>query len=134
MLLGSVLGLERPNLKGILGVGFWILGVSIVVYGGLRAQDDSLIGNLVILLAALCVGIYTVFSMPMLERHSPLAVATYPTLFGGPVVLLLVSPYFTVCELGGTWASALGRRWATQPYSPPPSPSPAGRGGSAVRG
>ena len=27
MLLGSVLRLERPNLKGILGVGFCILGV-----------------------------------------------------------------------------------------------------------
>ncbi len=109
MLLGSVLGLEQPNLRGIFGVGLSILGVGIVVYGGLGAHDDSLIGNLVILLAALCVGVYTVFSMSMLERHSPLAVATYPTLFGGPVVLLLASPYFAVVEWGnvgfGPWAA-----------------------------
>jgi len=47
----------------------------------------------------------------MLERHSPLAVATYPTLFAGPVILLLSIPYLTSVEWGsvglGPWA-ALG--------------------------
>jgi drug/metabolite transporter (DMT)-like permease len=109
MLLGFVLGLERPNLKGAVGVGLCILGVGIVFYGGLDSKDDSLVGNLVILLAALCVGAYTVFSMPMLERHSSLAVATYPTLFGGPVILLLSIPYLTSVEWGsvglGPWAA-----------------------------
>src|SRR5919202_1778228 len=52
MLLGFALGLERPRLKGVLGVGLSILGVGIVVYGGLGTGDDSLLGNLVILLAA----------------------------------------------------------------------------------
>jgi drug/metabolite transporter (DMT)-like permease len=56
-----------------------------------------------------CGGLYTVFSMSMLDCHSPLAVATYPTLFGGPVVLLLASPYFTVVDWGnvgfGPWAA-----------------------------
>lgn len=109
MLLGFVLGLERPNWKGVLGVGLCILGVGIVFYEGLSSKDDSLVGNLVILLAALCVGAYTVFSMPMLERHSSLAVATYPTLFGGPVILLLSIPYLTSVEWGsvglGPWAA-----------------------------
>jgi drug/metabolite transporter (DMT)-like permease len=109
MLLGFVLGLERPNLKAAVGVGLCILGVGIVFYGGLDSKDDSLVGNLVILLAALCVGAYTVFSMPMLERHSSLAVATYPTLFGGPVILLLSIPYLTSVEWGsvglGPWAA-----------------------------
>ena len=51
------------------------------------------------------------FSMSVLERHSPLAVATYPTLFVGPVILLLSIPYLTSVEWGsvglGPWA-ALG--------------------------
>ena len=109
MLLGFVLGLERPTRKGILGVGLCILGVGTVFWGGLGTGDDSLVGNLVILLAAGCVGAYTVFSMSMLERHSPLAVATYPTLFGGPLVLLLSFPYLAGVEWGsvglGPWAA-----------------------------
>jgi drug/metabolite transporter (DMT)-like permease len=113
MLLGFVLGLERPNLKGVVGVGLCILGVGIVFYGGLGSKDDSLVGNLVILLAALCVGAYTVFSMPMLERHSSLAVATYPTLFGGPVILLLSIPYLTSVE----WGSVGLAPWAAIGYS-----------------
>src|SRR5215210_630962 len=113
MLLGFVIGLERPGWKGVLGVGLCILGVGIVFYGGLGSEDDSLVGDLVILLAAVCVRAYTVFSMPMLERHSPLAVATYPTLFGGPVVLLLSLPYLPGVE----WGSMGAGPWVALVYS-----------------
>ena len=113
MILGFVLGLERPGWKGVLGVGLCILGVGIVFYGGLGSEDDSLVGNLVILLAAVSVGAYTVFSMPVLERHSSLAVATYPTLFGGPVVLLLSLPYLGSVE----WGSMGAGPWAALGYS-----------------
>jgi drug/metabolite transporter (DMT)-like permease len=109
MLLGFILGFERPSLKGVIGVGLCILGVGIVFYGGLGSPDDSLVGDLVILLAAVCVGTYTVFSMPVLERHSPLSVATYPTLFAGPVILLLSVPQLTGVEWGsiglGPWTA-----------------------------
>ncbi len=109
MLLGFVLGLERPGWRGVIGVGLCILGVGIVFYGGLSSEEDSLLGDLVILLAAVCVGAYTVLSMPMLERHSPLAVATYPTLFGGPAILLLSLPYLGDVEWGslgvGPWVA-----------------------------
>ena len=112
MLLGSALGLERPTWKGIMGVGLSISGVGLVVWGSFGSGDDSLAGDLLILLAAVCVGAYTVFSMRVLERHSPLAVATYPTLFGAPVVLLLSSPY-----LVGLNPSAGGGAWAAIGYS-----------------
>jgi drug/metabolite transporter (DMT)-like permease len=109
MVLGFLLGLERPSWRGVVGVGLCILGVGIVFYGGLSSVEDSLVGDLVILLAAVCVGAYTVFSMPVLERHSPLAVATYPTLFGGPAILILSLPYLGDVEWGslglGPWAA-----------------------------
>jgi drug/metabolite transporter (DMT)-like permease len=41
MLLGFVLGLERPSSRGIVGVGLCILGVGIVFYGGLGSPEDS---------------------------------------------------------------------------------------------
>lgn len=109
MILGYVLGQERPARRGILGVILSILGVGIVFYEGLGAGTSSTFGNLWVLLAAVCVGSYSVFSVPLLERHTPLAVATYPILFGGPFVLLLSSPQLADLDWGvvgvGTWAA-----------------------------
>ena len=45
LLLGSILGLERPTPRGILGVGLSILGVGIVFYEGLGAEGASLGGG-----------------------------------------------------------------------------------------
>jgi hypothetical protein len=124
MLLGSVLGHERPTGRGVVGVALSIVGVEVVFYEGLGAGSTSLIGNLWVLLAAVSVGVYTVLSVPLLERHTPLTVATYPILFGGPFVLLLSSPQLLNLGWGsvgvGVWAavgdaaevggSPLGRR------------------------
>jgi drug/metabolite transporter (DMT)-like permease len=114
MLLGFVLGLEHPTWRGILGLGLSILGVGIVFYGGSSGSgDDSLAGNLLVLLAAVGIGAYTVFSMPVLGRYSPLSVATYPMLFGAPVVLLASLPFFA----GVDWGSVSPGAWATVGYS-----------------
>ncbi len=113
MLLSSALGLERPSWWGVLGVALSILGVGIVVRGGLGDEGTSLAGDLLVLLAAVCVGAYTVFSMPLLGRHSPLAVAGYPTLFGAPVVMLLSLPGLP----GVHWGSVGVGAWAAVGYS-----------------
>jgi drug/metabolite transporter (DMT)-like permease len=111
LLLGAVLGLERPTRRGILGLALSVVGVSVVVFEGLGAAEDSLTGDLLVLLAAVCVGAYTVLSMPLLGRYTPLAVATYPIMFGAPFLLVLSSPYFLNLEWGnvglGPW-SAVG--------------------------
>ncbi len=113
MLLGSVLGLERPTGRGVVGVALSITGVGVVFYEGLGEGGTSLIGNLWVLLAAVCVGVYAVLSVPLLGRHTPLAVATYPILFGGPFVLLLSSP--ELLDLG--WGRVSMGVWAAVGYS-----------------
>jgi drug/metabolite transporter (DMT)-like permease len=110
LLVGLALGLERPTWRGVLGVGLSILGVGVVFWEGLTgAGGRSLVGDVLVLLAAVGVGSYTVLSMPVLERHSPLAVATYPILFGGPLVLVLSIPFFVGLEWEGvgtgTWVA-----------------------------
>jgi drug/metabolite transporter (DMT)-like permease len=65
-------------------VGLSILGVGVIFYEGLRLEGASLIGDLLVLLAAMGFGAYTVLSMRVLGRYSSLAVATYPILFGAP--------------------------------------------------
>ena len=83
MLLGFALGLERLRLSGILGIGLSLVGVGFIVYGGLEFAGTSLAGDVLILAAAVFWGSYTVLSLSLLERHSPVALAAYAMTFGG---------------------------------------------------
>src|SRR5215213_5689162 len=61
ILLGLALGLERPTLWGIVGVALAFLGVGVVVYGGLGGgAGSSLEGDLLVVIATICWGSYTV--------------------------------------------------------------------------
>ncbi len=113
LLLGFLQGLERPTIKGIVGVMLSIAGIGAVFYDGLGEQGGGLLGDLLILIAAVCVGGYTVLSMPVLERYSPLAVATYPVLFAIPAVVLFASPFFVGLE----WSTVDAGAWAAVAYS-----------------
>jgi drug/metabolite transporter (DMT)-like permease len=113
LLFGFVLGLERPTWRGISGVGLSILGVGVIFYEGLGLDGTSMIGDLLVLLAAMGFGAYTVLSMRVLGRYSPLAVATYPILFGAPLVLLVSVPFFTRLKWEGVGMEA----WAAVGFS-----------------
>ena len=67
-------------------------GVGVVVFEGLGAEGESLLGDLAVLGAAGGVGACSVASMPLLERHSPLTVATYPIVFSVPLLVVLSLP------------------------------------------
>jgi drug/metabolite transporter (DMT)-like permease len=112
ILLGLALGLERPTPWGILGVCLAFLGVAIVVYGGLTGSAN-LLGNLLVVVATVCWGSYAVLSLPLLQRYSPLVVASYTMLFGGLGALPLALPGFF--DVG--WAAASGRAWEALAYS-----------------
>ena len=113
MILGSVLGLERPTLRGILGVGIAFLGIIVVVYGGLGGSGSSLKGNLLVLGATVCWGAYTVLSLPLLEKYSPLVVAAYTMFFGGLTAL----PFAFASLLSGDWDAMSVGVWAAVAYS-----------------
>ena len=113
MILGSVLGLERPTLMGILGVGLAFGGIGVVVYGGLGGSGSSLGGNLLILGATVCWGAYTVVSLPLLKRYPPLAVAAYTMFFGGLATLPFAFPSIS----GLDWDAMNAEVWAAVVYS-----------------
>ena len=111
MLLGLALGLERPRLRGVLGILLAIFGVGIIVYGGLGGggfQGDVLVAG-----AALCWGSYTALSIFLLRDYSPLAVAGYTMLFAGMAVLPLASLGLIRADWGAVSAGA----WAAAAYS-----------------
>ena len=113
MLLGSVLGLERPTVRDVFGVGIAFLGIVVVVYGGLGGSGSSLKGNLLVLGATVCWGSYTVLSLPLLEKYSPLVVAAYTMLFGGLAAL----PFAFPSLLSVDWDAMSVGVWATVAYS-----------------
>jgi drug/metabolite transporter (DMT)-like permease len=110
MLLGFVLGLERPRLTGVLGIGLSLIGVGFIVYGGLDFAGTSLVGDALILAAAVFWGSYTVLSLSLLRRYTPLALAAYALTLGGLAAFplaALVPGGFDVGPLDGlTWGAA----------------------------
>jgi drug/metabolite transporter (DMT)-like permease len=113
MFLGFVLGLERPRLRGIFGVGIALLGVGMIVYRGLGIGGTSLAGDLLVMGAAACWGSYAMLSLPLLRRYSPLAVAGYTMLFGGLAVLPLAVPDLLRMD----WGAVGPGGWGAVAYS-----------------
>jgi len=113
MILGSILGLERPTRKGIFGVALAIAGVGVIVYGGLGASGTSLTGDLLVVGATVCWSAYAVFSLPLLKRIQPLTVAAYTMLFGGLAAAILAIPFFGRVE----WTDVGGGAWISVFYS-----------------
>jgi drug/metabolite transporter (DMT)-like permease len=113
MLLGFALGLERPRLAGILGVGLSLLGVGFIVYGGLEFAGTSLVGDALILVAAVFWGSYTVLSLSLLERYSPIALAAYAMTLGG----LAAFPLAALDPGGFDIGSLDGLTWGATAYS-----------------
>jgi drug/metabolite transporter (DMT)-like permease len=110
MLLGFALGWERPRASGVLGIGLCLAGVGAIVYGGLEFAGTSLVGDALILAAAVCWGSYTVLTISFLRRYSPLAVAAYAMTLGGlaafPLAALVPSGVDLTALDGLTWTAA----------------------------
>ena len=113
MLLGFALGWERPRASGVLGIGLCLAGVGAIVYGGLEFAGTSLIGDALILAAAVCWGSYTVLTLSFLQRYSALAVAAYAMTLGG----LAAFPLAALDPRGFDPANLDGLTWAAAAYS-----------------
>jgi drug/metabolite transporter (DMT)-like permease len=113
ILLGLALGLERPTIWGVVGVGLAFLGVGVVVYGGLGGGDTSLEGDLLVVVATICWGSYAVLSLPLLRTYPPLVVAAYTMLFGGLTALPPALPGL----LGTDWGEVDVGAWGAVAYS-----------------
>ncbi|WP_119066576.1 DMT family transporter [Rubrobacter indicoceani] len=112
MLLGFFLKLERPRLTGIVGIALCLFGVVAVQYGGLELAGTSLTGDFLILLAAIFWGSYTVLSIPLLRRYSPLAVAAYSIFLGGLIVVPI-----SLVDLDVNYVDLTGLIWFAALYS-----------------
>jgi drug/metabolite transporter (DMT)-like permease len=120
LLLGAMLGLERPTAGGVLGVALAVGGVALVVGGGLGSGGASVGGDLLVCLSAFSWGAYAVLSMPVLRRLDPLVVGGWTMLLGGGAVLplaLIGFPGLSEPLSSVDWGAVGIRSWAAVLYS-----------------
>jgi drug/metabolite transporter (DMT)-like permease len=113
MLLAFALGWERPRISGVLGIALCLAGVGAIVFGSLDFAGTSLVGDALILVAAVSWGSYTVLTLSFLRRYSALAVAAYAMTFGG----LAAFPLEALDPASLDLAALDGLTWGAAAYS-----------------
>lgn len=93
-LLNRILGRERLDRRGWLGIAFAFLGIVLIVEsgGGFELGSATLVGDLLILGATLCWSLYSVLSAPLLRVYSPLRVTALSMAFGTIPLLFVGAP------------------------------------------
>ena len=115
VLLNRVLGRERFPQRGWLGIGLSFFGITLVIIsGGNFALDaQTLLGDGLVLCATFCWALYSVLSVPLLKRYSPLSFTALSTIFGAIPLFIIGLPAL----VNQDWASVSLGSWAGLAYS-----------------
>jgi len=93
-LVGTLMGVERVEPVGWLGIVLSLLGVFLIISGSDRFAEfpfggPSLLGDILVLTATLCWALYTLLVRPMTHRYSSVSVTAFTTVIGTiPLVVL----------------------------------------------
>jgi drug/metabolite transporter (DMT)-like permease len=91
MLVAAALGVEKLTRRKTLGVVVAMLGVSVALLSGLgSAPGGAWRGDLLMTAAALCMGLYSIWSKPFIRRSGPIPF-TAMAMGTGAACLILVS-------------------------------------------
>ncbi len=104
---------RRQRLPALIWAGavLTFIGVAMLTLGtgqAFRSSSSSLIGDGLILLAAVCWAAYTIGSQSLLERHSPTKITTLSMVFAAPALDLIAIPQL----LQTPWRSIPPAAWA----------------------
>lgn len=104
MLVGAALGAEPLTARKAAGVLVTILGVSMALLSGLAtAPPGAWRGDLLMVAAALCMALYSIWSKPHIRRSGPIAFTTLAMSAGAVVLIaasLLRGSFAPVAEFG----------------------------------
>ncbi|WP_266078583.1 DMT family transporter [Haladaptatus caseinilyticus] len=101
-MVSQFIGLERLGGLAWLGLLVAVVGTAVVVFGGggVALGGSTMVGNAIVLLAAILWGVYTALNRPVLDRVSPLALTFFGLLVALPFLHLLAVPYYGSVEWG----------------------------------
>ncbi|HET7696502.1 MAG TPA: DMT family transporter [Vicinamibacterales bacterium] len=112
-LLSTMTGTERIGALHWAGTVLSFLGIYIVVGRGAHVSEASLRGDLMLLAAVFCWGLYTIGARPLMARHSPVGVTALSMLLGTLMYLPLAGgPLSRVA-----WADVSALTWIKLVYS-----------------
>jgi drug/metabolite transporter (DMT)-like permease len=114
-LINRVLGRERVDRRGWIGIALAFLGIVLIVEsaGGVELGSATLAGDLTILAATICWSFYSVLSAPLLQVYSPLRVTALAMTFGTVPLLFIGAPAL----LAQDWGRVHATGWAGLGYS-----------------
>ncbi len=113
---GYLLGIERARPIVVAGIVVSFIGVLLLIIGGqgeISLQSGTLLGDLLILVAAMMWAGYTLGGKPLLGRYSPLKLNAL-TMIPGTLILVLIS---TPQVSGQDWGAVTPGAWAALAYS-----------------
>ncbi len=99
--LALIIGTERLSLFAWLGMLVSIGGTAVIVAFGSAEVDlssDLLLGNAIVLFAAMLWGSYTALTRPLVDKHSPISVTVLALLIALPPMALLAIPYWDLVD------------------------------------
>jgi drug/metabolite transporter (DMT)-like permease len=113
VLIGLLRG-ERVSRAAWGGIGLSFAGIALVLAGrGVSISFNTLLGDLLVLLSAICWAIYTMGARPLLARYSALKTTTLTMLSGTPLLVLAgIQGMLTL-----SWASVPAVAWGGLLYS-----------------
>jgi len=92
LFIGTFIG-EKLLGNKIAGMIICLLGcalaINVITANGIQYHSDSLNGDLLVLLSAICWAIYSVFSVPIVKRLGGFAATTWAMLLGSVVLLII---------------------------------------------
>lgn len=115
-LFSHLAGTERMNLVKGMGVLFAFGGIVFILSGGeneLSLGSDTFTGDLIIILAAMVWGAFTMMSKPFLERYTPIQFSVIVTSVGCVALMGAGLPGILRIE----WAAVPAAAWAGVVYS-----------------
>lgn len=89
-LITTALGWEKSSRRGLAGVGLGFIGIALVIFGGndsANIPETHVIGDLVMIAAAILWAAYAIFSKPLLRHYSPLQVTAWAHILGAIVII-----------------------------------------------
>jgi drug/metabolite transporter (DMT)-like permease len=90
LIVGAALGVERLTARKTTGVLVAMLGVALALLSGLeQAPTGAWRGDLIMVGAALCMALYSVWSRPLVRRCGPLPFTTLAMAVGGTALIVL---------------------------------------------
>jgi drug/metabolite transporter (DMT)-like permease len=107
--LSTLAGHERPTLRVVSGIGITLVGIGLVIAGrsgGSGVGASNLVGDLLMLGAALLWSGYTVWGRTPVATYGPLRMTAWSLWIATPVIVLMGVPSLRSMDLGSVSAGA----------------------------